>query len=119
MVDRCCVYLLILVQICIYLCLVEEGLPNRGILDVAYFSGEGARKNGCIALPKFRKSLLYLTLLEEHEIVEEEHRAHQTAVSGMQTGGNAEHHDVGLTAIKLETGNYCSRHECVRNIIYL
>ena len=83
---------------------IEEGLPNRGILDVAYFSGEGARKNGCVALPKFRKSLLYLTLLEEHEIVEEEHRAHQSMASGMQITGNGEHHDVGLTAIKMETG---------------
>lgn len=40
--------------------LSEEGLPNRGILDITYYSGEGIHKNGCVPVTKFRKSLLYL-----------------------------------------------------------
>lgn len=42
---------------------IEEGLPTRGYLEVDYYSGEGARKLGCMPVPKFRKALLYLVRL--------------------------------------------------------
>jgi len=81
--------------------LTEEGLPWRGFLSVSYYSGEGVRKRGCLPLPKFRKSLLYLTLIEEHEIVEEEHRHHSHSGANV-IGVSTANYDVGLNAIKLE-----------------
>ena len=35
-------------------------MPMRGLLNVAYYSGEGKRKRGCRPYISFRKSLLNL-----------------------------------------------------------
>lgn len=39
---------------------IEEGLPNRGVLEVTYYSGDGVQNDGCIVHPEFRRSLLYM-----------------------------------------------------------
>ena len=49
--------------------LTEEGLPMRGVLDVTYFSGEGKGKRGCKPNIPYRKSLTYLCLIDEGELV--------------------------------------------------
>lgn len=61
-----------------------------------------------MALPKFRKSLLYLGLLEEQEFVEEEHRSHIGEGTNIHEshGVSTSNFDVGLKAIKLELGKY-------------
>ena len=51
--------------------LTEEGMPCRGVLTLNYYSGAGKGLKGCSPHVPFRKSLLHLVLIEEHEIVEE------------------------------------------------
>lgn len=38
----------------------EEGMPARGLLDLTYYSGEGARLRGCQPIIPYRKSLLFM-----------------------------------------------------------
>ena len=85
---------------------IEEGLPLRGILNICYYSGEGNKRRGCAPLPKFRKSLLYLGLIDEEEIVEEEHRVHSIDGQNLHEslGVSTHNYEVGLKAIKLELG---------------
>jgi hypothetical protein len=51
--------------------LSEDGMPARGILTIYYYSGEGRGLKQCKPNIPFRKSLLYLVLIKEEEIVEE------------------------------------------------
>ncbi len=51
--------------------MTEDGLPQRGIVNIQYFSGEGKKKFGCSPNVDFRLSLLKLVLIEEKELVEE------------------------------------------------
>ena len=51
--------------------LTEDGMPCRGVLTLNYYSGAGKGLKGCSPHVPFRKSLLHLVLIEEHEIVEE------------------------------------------------
>ena len=55
--------------------LTEEGLPNRGLLSITYYSGEGKELNGCKPYISFRKALLSLVLIEEDDIVPEDMRS--------------------------------------------
>ncbi len=40
--------------------LTEEGMPNKGLWNVTYYSGEGKGKKGCKPVVKLRKSMLQL-----------------------------------------------------------
>ena len=52
---------------------VEDAtMPTRGILELTYYCGEGERKNKCVPLIDFRKSLLHMTTLDEAQFVEED-----------------------------------------------
>ena len=50
----------------------DEGMPNRGILTLTYYSGEGKRLQGCKPNIGLRKALMYLTYLSEHDVRLEE-----------------------------------------------
>lgn len=54
--------------------LTDEGLPNRGVISLTYYSGEGKELNGCKPFISFRKALLSLVLIDEEEVVHEELR---------------------------------------------
>jgi hypothetical protein len=51
--------------------LTEEGMPARGILTIYYYSGAGRGLKQCKPNVPFRKSLLFMVLITEDEIVEE------------------------------------------------
>lgn len=55
--------------------LTEDGMPMRGLVNITYYSGEGAGKKDCKPYVAFRKALLNLVLINEDEIVEESLRA--------------------------------------------
>lgn len=38
-------------------------MPQRGILDVSYYSGEMVGKKGCLLNMPYRRSLLYLVII--------------------------------------------------------
>lgn len=46
----------------------DEGMPNRGILSLYYYSGEGQRLQGCKPHISLRKALMSLTFLSEWDI---------------------------------------------------
>jgi len=50
--------------------LTEDGLPTKGVLDVTYFSGEGKGRRGCRPNVPYRKSLSYLCLIDEREMIQ-------------------------------------------------
>ena len=50
----------------------DDGIPNRGILSLYYYSGEGKKLQGCKPNIGFRKALLYLCFLKETDIRSEE-----------------------------------------------
>lgn len=50
-------------------------MPMRGLVNITYYSGEGAGKKDCKPYVAFRKALLNLVLINEDEIVEESLRA--------------------------------------------
>lgn len=50
-------------------------MPNKGLLTVTYYSGEGRELHGCKPYVSFRKALLSLVLLSEEELVGEEFRS--------------------------------------------
>ena len=49
----------------------DEGLPNRGLISLQYYSGEGKRKLGCSPYVDFRLSLLKLVRIDERDMIEE------------------------------------------------
>jgi hypothetical protein len=50
-------------------------MPMRGLLNITYYSGEGAGKNGCKPYIAFRKMLLNMVLINEEEVVEDSARS--------------------------------------------
>eukprot|EP01035_Chromulina_nebulosa_P017612 gene17612-23187_t len=54
--------------------LTDEGLPNRGIVNLTYFSGNGNGDKGCKPDINFRRSLFNLVLIKEIDILPEAQR---------------------------------------------
>jgi hypothetical protein len=50
----------------------DEGMPNRGILTLYYYSGDGQKLQGCKPVVSLRKALMFCTLLSETDIRPEE-----------------------------------------------
>lgn len=61
--------------------LSEEGLPNKGIWNATYYSGEGKGKTGCKPVVKLRKAMLNLVLIEEEEVITENERDSESKVN--------------------------------------
>ena len=47
--------------------MTEEGMPDKGILTLTYYSGEGEGKKGCSPHAQTRRALLALTLVSESD----------------------------------------------------
>ena len=47
-------------------------MPNRGILTLIYYSGEGVEKKGCRPNINYRYSLLNMVLPSEQEVVDDD-----------------------------------------------
>jgi len=50
----------------------DEGMPNRGILSLYYYSGEGEKLQGCKPHASLRKALMSLTFISEWDVRPEE-----------------------------------------------
>jgi hypothetical protein len=64
--------------------MADEGMPDRGLLGLIYFSGNGSRQKECCPVVPQRKALLHLTLIEEEQMLEDIHKyADASAKSGV------------------------------------
>ena len=68
--------------------MTEEGLPDKGVLTLTYYSGEGEGKKGCSPHVQTRHALLALTLTSEADYLcgGEEGRAAAAAAAAVGDG---------------------------------